>query len=272
MNFVRHDGRTSCDVRPLTVKYDPYGHSDASVLIELGHTIVLVGITLQNSVPPFLKGQKTGWLSAEYSMIPHATHQRSQRETSQAQRNSRSVEISRLIGRCLRASVDLSGLGERSILVDCDVLQADGGTRVASITAASLALKIAVGRWQVAGILERNIFQEQIAAISVGVVNNVACVDLSYIEDSDAQADFNFVMSEQGNLIEIQGTCEKNPIAWTIFDQLKVLAQNGVASVFQQLALNALPEAMPSVQATSHQGGKNISKQAFFSLANRINK
>lgn len=228
----RYDGRSFDQIRSIKLQYDAFGYADASLLFELGQTRVLVSVSLQQSVPHFLKGQKTGWISAEYSMLPCATQQRTLRESNLAQRNARSVEISRLIGRCLRSCINMNALGERSILIDCDVLQADGGTRVASITAASLVLNLAVQRWIQAGLIEENIVNELIAAISVGVVDGQIVTDLSYIEDKDAQADFNFVVSHSGNLIEIQGTSEKNPIKWTQFEELKNLALKSAEEIF----------------------------------------
>ena len=228
----RPDGRLFNQIRSIKLQYDAFGYADASLLLELGQTKVLAAISLQQSVPPFLKGQRTGWLSAEYSMLPCATQQRTLRESGLAQRNARSVEISRLIGRCLRTCINLDRLGERSILIDCDVLQADGGTRVASITAASLALNLAVQRWVQAGFIEENIINELVAAVSVGVVGGELVSDLNYIEDKDAEADFNIVLSRGGKLIEIQGTSEKAPISWDQFEQLKVLAQKSIEEIF----------------------------------------
>ena len=233
--FTRQDGRLLNQLRPLNVQYDAYGYANASVLLEQGGTMVLASITLQPGVPPFLKGQKVGWLNAEYAMLPAATHQRTSRESTQHARNARSVEISRLVGRCLRPTVDLAAIGERTIVVDCDILQADGGTRVASITAASLALKLAAQRWVEQRVFEKNIFKEQIAAISAGVIQDAICLDLAYQEDSQADADFNFVMTRSGLLVEVQGTCEKSPLAWASFDQLKDLAIQGIQDIFVTL-------------------------------------
>lgn len=281
MNLIRHDGRTSNQVRPLLIQYDVYGHADASVIFEQGGTKVLVSVSLQPGVPHFLKGKRTGWLSAEYAMLPHATHQRTTRESTQAQRNARSVEISRLIGRCLRSTIDLSSLGERSIFIDCDVLQADGGTRVACLTAASLALKLACARWIEFGIVEKNIFKVQLAALSVGIVNNNAYADLSYHEDSQADADFNFVLTEHDELVEIQGTSEKAPMAWQFFDQLRTLSVNGVREVFKQMTNFPLP--LPQTNTSTQQkSSTNVypstvqinqeQKKAFFSLGQRLHK
>lgn len=274
MNFNRFNGRGLIDLRPVKLSYDVYGYADASLLFELGNTKIMVAVSLQQSVPQFLKGQRTGWLSAEYAMLPCATQQRTQRESSAAQRNARSVEISRLIGRCLRTVVDLKKIGERSILIDCDVLQADGGTRVACITAASLALELAVNRWIDAKILEENIFKENIAAISVGVVCETELVDLDFNEDSSADADFNFVMTGSGNLVEIQGTCEKKTITATQFDTLKNMATTAI----QQLIVESKKTLPPfkSLNTSFNQKTSSSSgytqKAGMFSLGNRISK
>lgn len=279
----RNDERNFDQIRPIKLQYDAYGYADASLLFELGQTKVLAAVSLQQSVPQFLKGQKTGWLSAEYSMLPCATQQRTNRESSSVQRNSRSVEISRLIGRCLRSCVDLVKIGERSILIDCDVLQADGGTRVASITAASLTLNLAVQRWLQAGFIEENIVKELVAAISVGIVNNQLVTDLNYLEDKDAEADFNFVISQCGNLIEIQGTSEKKPILWEHFEQLKELALKSTREIFDTCSqiippCKLLTAPFKSFNENSFKNNKKFysiqsnSKSGMFSLENRINK
>ncbi|MFA6263296.1 MAG: ribonuclease PH [Candidatus Babeliales bacterium] len=238
-SFRRADNRASEQIRPVSIQYDVFGCADASILYEQGNTKVLVGVTLQPMVPPFLKGQRTGWLSAEYAMLPTATKQRTQRESSQNQRNARSVEISRLIGRCLRTTINLASLGERSIYIDCDVLQADGGTRTACITAASLALELACQRWHAAGVTTVNVFKEQLAAISVGVVQGIPLVDLVYSEDSNADADFNFVFTKHMAIVEIQGTSEKTPVSNDCFDQIKNLAIAGTKDLFAQCQLLA---------------------------------
>ncbi|MBS1988394.1 ribonuclease PH [Candidatus Dependentiae bacterium] len=282
----RPDGRAGHEIRHITISYDTLGYADASVFFELGQTKVLVSVTLQQGVPPFLKGQRVGWLSAEYAMLPSATHQRTMRESLQGKQNPRNVEISRLIGRCLRATIDLTPLGERTIVIDCDVLQADGGTRVASITAASLALEIAIGRWIARGIIAKSILKTRIAAISVGLVKGIACADLSYIEDSSAEADFNFVVSAQGELIEVQGTSEKAPIPWAMFESLRILAIKGIDDLFSQC--NAPTNEQPALIEDHHKKNdvqkarnqapqvqhrnNNEQKSGLFSLANRFNK
>ena len=288
----RYDGRSFDQIRSIKLQYDAFGYADASLLFELGQTKVLVAVSLQQSVPLFLKGQRTGWISAEYSMLPCATQQRTTRESNLAQRNARSVEISRLIGRCLRSSINMDRLGERSILIDCDVLQADGGTRVASITAASLVLNLAVQRWMQAGLIEENIVNELVAAISVGLVDGQIVTDLNYVEDKDAQADFNFVISRSGNLIEIQGTSEKNPISWPQFEELKNLALKSVEEIFnicsqvvppcKILDINSRPlqpngnryreKHKDKRDDSNRDSNQRDSKPGIFSLSNRIKK
>lgn len=266
---TRNDGRHFDQLRPIKIYTDALGYADASVLFELGNTKVLASVSLQNSVPPFLKGQRVGWLSAEYAMLPCATKQRTIRESSLAQRNTRSVEISRLIGRCLRTCLALELLGERTIHVDCDVLQADGSTRVCAITAASLALEQAINRWHNNKIIETNIFKHAIAATSVGIINESAYLDLNYEEDSNAAADFNIIMTTTGNIIEIQGTAEKTPVSWTQFEQLKNLAHKGIAELFAHIPQRAEPvELFPTRKP------KDITyqKPSSFSLGNRISK
>lgn len=266
---IRNDGRSYDQLRPVKIHFDALGYADASVLFELGNTKILTSISLQNSVPPFLKGQRTGWLSAEYAMLPCATQQRTMRESSQAQRNARSVEISRLIGRCLRTCVSLEQLGERSILIDCDVLQADGSTRVSAITAASIALEQAVMRWHNNKMIDHSILKHAIAATSVGIINETALLDLNYEEDSKADADFNIIMTSTGNIIEIQGTAEKTPVSWSQFEQLKNLALKGTTELFACVPQTAHPgEIFPTRPPKEH-----VSlKPSLFSLGNRISK
>jgi len=280
MMFNRSDGRTYDKVRPLNFQYDSLGYADASILFEMGNTKVLVSVSLQNSVPLFLKGRGVGWLTAEYSMLPCATHKRTNRESTQNHRNYRSVEISRLIGRCLRTTVDLTRLGERSLIVDCDVLQADGSTRVACITAASLVLELAVRRWMEAGILFENILKENLAAVSVGIVEGQPLLDLSFSEDNNASVDFNFVLTRGGKIIELQGTSEKEALSWKDFEKLKNLAICGVDSIFEFIDTKKSDLSkivlQKKVAATLKKDSNNKSlkskakKPAFFSLENRL--
>ncbi|MBD3273619.1 ribonuclease PH [Candidatus Dependentiae bacterium] len=261
-NFLK--GRANNKVRPIILKYDTFGFASSSVLLSIGRTKVLVSVTLQNSVPRFLKGQKKGWLAAEYAMLPCATKKRTTREGSQGYKSSRSVEISRLIGRCFRSVVDLEVFSDKTIMIDCDVLQADGGTRVACITAASVALKLAEKRWLENQIIEQSFLKEEIAAISVGLVDNKAYLDLDFYLDSNAQADFNFVFTKSEKLIEVQGTAEKEPISFEQFENLKKLALNGVKQIFSVIDSNGNKKNTAKI-------GINRSKTSMFSLGNRIN-
>lgn len=265
LNYKRTDGRTFNQVRPINLKYDVYGYAPANILFEQGDTKILLSVTLQDGVPQFLRGQKIGWLTAEYSMLPCATEKRTIRDSNQFTKNSRSVEISRLIGRALRSVVDISSIGERTIIIDCDVLQADGSTRVACITAASLALKLACSRWLESGLITKNIFKEFIAGISVGLVEDNYLVDLSYQEDSQANADFNFIISQSGKLIEIQGTAEKSPLFFKDFDIIKNLAIESVNNIFSSCA-----EKSENIFKTNNIN--NNKKAPFFSIANRLDK
>lgn len=239
----RIDGRSSNELRPLKISYNSFGYADSAVLFEVGNTKVLVSVSLQMGVPHFLKGKKAGWLTAEYAMLPTATTQRTTRESTGAQRNGRSVEISRLIGRCLRPLVDLTALGEKTIYIDCDVLQADGGTRVACITAASVALERAAAVWLHKNQTSKNVFKESIAGISVGIVDGQMLLDPCQSEDSQADADFNFVLTKNGHILEVQGTAEKTPIAWNHFDELKGLASKGINEIFAFFVTSSKSEA-----------------------------
>ncbi|MBU1007529.1 ribonuclease PH [Candidatus Dependentiae bacterium] len=233
MIVLRNDGRTFDQVRPISITYDLFGYADASILFEIGQTKVLVSAMLQSSGPHFLRGRGTGWLTAEYAMLPSATRTRTFRESSAQKRSNRSIEISRLIGRSLRSVVDLDCLGERAITVDCDVLQADGGTRSACITAASLVLNMAQSRWLQDGVIKKSFLKSSIAAISVGVVCDQLYLDISQEEDNRASVDFNFVLTELGDIVEIQGTSEKSPMSWEDFEQVKKLALSGIEQLFK---------------------------------------
>ena len=212
VSLKRSDGRTKDQLRTLKVIHDTFGYADGSVLFQIGNTKVLCSVSIQAGVPPFLKGKKTGWLTAEYAMLPTATKQRTQRPSSALKQQGRSVEISRLIGRVFRTVVDLDALGERTIIVDCDVLQADGGTRAAAISGACLALYKAQQRWLYNKRIEQPFLIDTIAAISVGVLQGQPLLDLDFSEDSLIDGDFNFVLSRSGNVVEIQGTAEKKAL------------------------------------------------------------
>lgn len=235
--------RTSCctrlgkreydEIRPLKVTYEIYSYTYGSVLFEMGNTKILCSVTLQSSVPHFLRGKRKGWLTAEYALLPAATPIRTVREVSANKRNGRTIEISRLIGRALRSVCNLSGLGESTIFVDCDVLQADGGTRTACITAAYLALKSAQQRLMHEGVINDAILIDEIASISVGMGTYGPLVDMDFAEDSAVYADYNFVMTRTNSrIIEIQGCAEYEPISWTDFDELKTLALKGINDIF----------------------------------------
>lgn len=232
----RLDGRDFDHVRKIKVSYNPFGYADSSVLFELGDTKIFCAISIQNGVPFFLKGKGVGWLTAEYSLMPTSTLNRTLRESSTGKKNGRSVEISRMIGRSLRTIVDLNQLGEKTIYIDCDVLQADGGTRVASITGSFLALKSFVDKWLKLGLISKNILSDSIAAISAGMIKDQIYLDLNCEEDNKADADFNFVLTGSGKIIEISGTAEKYPVTSENFEKMKLLATNGIMDIINKYA------------------------------------
>ncbi len=285
-SISRHAGRRFDQLRPLKVVYDFFGYADSSVLFYVGDTKVLCSVTLQQGVPPFLRGKQVGWLNAEYAMLPTATTVRKQRDNSVAKPNGRSLEISRLIGRCLRSVVDVSGLGERTITIDCDVLQADGGTRTACISGAYIALKRAVAYWVEQGILSPNavVLRDDIAAVSVGLAGQQPLLDLDFSEDSAIDADFNFIMTKRGALVEVQGTAEKEPISAVKFQEIYALAAQGIAQLFeffQQELLNRDNTAQEkNVSGNTTQNAKqsmsgdpkSFGKAPLFSLQNRFQK
>ena len=226
--MARHDGRKPTEIRPVSIVPDYIIYPEGSVLISCGNTKVICNATVEESVPPFLKGQGKGWVTAEYNMLPRATVSRSPRDISKLKLNGRSAEIQRLIGRALRSVVDLEALGERSITIDCDVIQADGGTRCASITGAFCALVIALDKLKKQGVLNCMPLYSYVAAVSVGIVNDEAVCDLDYVEDSGGEVDFNFIMDDEGNIIELQGTGEERPFSKKELDDMYVLAHNGI--------------------------------------------
>jgi ribonuclease PH len=233
----RVDGRLSNIIRPISLTPNFISYAAGSILIELGNTKVLCAVSLIPSVPPFLKNKKTGWLTAEYAMLPAATHNRMQRESTSSQRQGRAVEISRLIGRVFRSVVDLNVIGEQTIAIDCDVLQADGGTRTAAIIGTNCALLLAQKKLLEAGLIKSNFLKTEICAISAGIFAGDLILDLNYEEDSKAEVDFNFVLTKAGDLIEVQGTAEQTPVSWATFEKLRVLAQAGVTQVFDSLKI-----------------------------------
>lgn len=225
---IRDQNRKNNELRTVRFTRNYTKYAEGAVLVEFGHTKVLCTASVDENLPPFLKGKNKGWLTAEYSMLPRATHSRSKRDGVVGKVNSRASEISRLIGRSLRASLDLSLLGERQILIDCDVIQADGGTRTASITGAFIALHDAVSFLLKNGKIKENPIKQFVAAISVGMQNGIPLLDLDYVEDSSCDMDMNLVMFEDLNIIEIQGAAEGASISRSQMNQLIDLAESGI--------------------------------------------
>ncbi|MTD28861.1 ribonuclease PH [Erwinia sorbitola] len=225
---MRPSGRSVQQVRPVTLTRHYTKHAEGSVLVEFGDTKVLCTATIDEGVPRFLKGQGQGWVTAEYGMLPRATHSRNAREAAKGKQGGRTLEIQRLIARSLRAAIDLKALGEFTITLDCDVLQADGGTRTASITGACVALADALNHLVSIGKLKANPMKGMVAAISVGIVNGEALCDLEYVEDSAAETDMNVVMTEDGRMIEVQGTAEGEPFSHDELLKLLELARGGI--------------------------------------------
>lgn len=211
--LLRVDGRRKDQLRPVKITRNFIKHAEGSVLIEMGDTKVICTASVEDKVPPFLKGKGTGWVTAEYSMLPRATHDRSPREAVKGKQGGRTLEIQRLVGRSLRAVTDMTQLGERSIWIDCDVIQADGGTRTASITGSFIALADALTTLKTRGLIKKRPLSDYLAAISIGIVGGEILVDLAYSEDSMAEVDMNLVMTGKGQFVEIQGTAEKTPFA-----------------------------------------------------------
>lgn len=238
---MRPDGRTAQQIRPVTITRNYTRHAEGSVLIEFGDTKVLCNATVEVGVPRFLKGKGQGWVTAEYGMLPRATHTRSGREASRGKQGGRTLEIQRLIARSLRAAVDLNALGEHTITVDCDVIQADGGTRTASITGACVALVDALSHMRKRGMVKANPLQAMVAAISVGIYNGEPVADLQYEEDSAADTDMNVVMTETGKMIEVQGTAEGEPFSMDEMNAMLDLARHAIRELndIQKEALNA---------------------------------
>jgi ribonuclease PH len=226
---TRPDGRLCDELRPVSFVLDYVDYPEGSVLIEVGRTRVLCNVSVEERVPPWMAEAGTGWLTAEYALLPRSTHVRTQRETRGLR--GRTQEIRRLIGRSLRAGVDLSLLGERTLVVDCDVLQADGGTRTAAITGGYVALALALRRLSLEGMLPAEALKPPIAAISVGIVEGKGRLDLCYAEDRDAEVDLNVVMTDDFRLIEVQGTAEGVPFSRVTLGDMLDLAENGIAQL-----------------------------------------
>ena len=223
--------RAADALRPIKLTPHFLPHTDGSVLIECGNTKVICTATIDENVPPFLRGKGQGWVTAEYGMLPASTASRMRREATAGKQSGRTQEIQRLIGRSLRAVVDMEKLGERQILIDCDVIQADGGTRTASITGAFVALSLAIQKLLQQGILSDNPLMDSVAAVSVGVVGGVPLLDLDYPEDSGCDSDVNMVMTGSGKIIEIQGTAEGAPFSFDELNTLMQLAAKGIAEL-----------------------------------------
>jgi ribonuclease PH len=227
----RHLDRPADALRPVRITRGFTRHAEGSVLVEFGETRVLCTASVEEKVPAFLKGRGSGWVTAEYGMLPRATHTRGAREAAAGKQSGRTQEIQRLVGRALRSVVDLEALGERQVTIDCDVLQADGGTRCASITGAMVALADAVAWLKAKGILARDPFRDFVAAVSVGIVAGVPCLDLDYAEDSACDTDMNVVMTGSGGFVEVQGTAEGAPFSRAELDALLALAGRGIAQI-----------------------------------------
>ncbi|MGO9378271.1 MAG: ribonuclease PH [Dissulfurispiraceae bacterium] len=230
---MRPDGRRKDEMRNVRIKRNYIKPAEGSVLIEVGDTKVICTATIEDRVPHFLRDQKKGWITAEYGMIPRATSVRTAREATVGKTGGRTMEIKRLIGRALRAIIDLEVLGERTIWLDCDVIQADGGTRTASITGAYIALHDAVHMAMEKGLIQKNPISESLAAVSVGIVRGEPLLDICYAEDSAADVDMNVVMTGGGKIVEIQGTAESEPFSKVMLDELLRLAEKGIGELIK---------------------------------------
>ena len=233
MTSVRSDGRGLADLRPVKMELQYLEWAEGSVLLEMGKTRVLAAASYEAKVPRFLVGSGRGWVTAEYAMLPRATETRTPREVGKGRPSGRTQEIQRLVGRSLRGITDLSKLGESTIWIDCDVLQADGGTRTASITAGYIALALAVRTSMERGLVAEDPLVDEVAAVSCGIVDGEALLDLCYEEDARAEVDFNVVMTGSGNLVEVQGTAEGEPFSRRQLDQLVDLASTGITQLVE---------------------------------------
>ena len=228
---MRPSGRAVDDLRPVVLETGVNRYAEGSCLIAFGHTKVLVTASLEEGVPGFLRGRGQGWVTAEYGMLPRATHTRGRREAAQGKQSGRTQEIQRLIGRSMRAVIDLKALGERQISIDCDVIQADGGTRTASVTGAWVALRQATRYMMEEGLITKDPILDQVAAVSCGVFSGTPVLDLDYEEDSNAEADANFVLTGSGAIVEIQATGEKRGFSEAEFESLFSLARKGIGEL-----------------------------------------
>lgn len=234
MSIQRFDGRLPDQLRAVSFQNSFTRYAEGSVLVCFGETRVLCNASVEENVPPFMRGEGRGWVTAEYSMLPRATQTRSARESTRGKVGGRTHEIQRLIGRSLRAVVDLEALGERTIQIDCDVLQADGGTRTAAITGACVALGDAIATLREKGLLQSSPVQESVSAVSVGIVDGVPLLDLNYEEDSRAEVDMNFVITASGHFVEVQGTAEEVPFSVAQLDAMRDLALAGCRELAQR--------------------------------------
>lgn len=228
---MRPSRRQSDELRAVSLERGVVKYAEGSCFVKFGETHVLVTATLEDRLPPWLKGQARGWITAEYGMLPRATHERTRREASAGKQSGRTVEIQRLIGRSLRTVVDLPALGERQITIDCDVIQADGGTRTASITGAWVALYDCLAWMRAREMIQADPLRDHVAAVSCGVCEHVAVLDLDYAEDSAAETDANFVLTGSGNIVEVQATAEKTPFSEEQFLSLLALARRGIGKL-----------------------------------------
>jgi ribonuclease PH len=239
---MRPSGRNPEQLREIRFTCHYTKHAEGSVLVEFGDTKVLCTASIENNVPRFLKGKGEGWITAEYGMLPRSTHSRMEREAGRGKQGGRTLEIQRLIGRSLRAAIDLKALGENTLTIDCDVIQADGGTRTASITGGFLALSLAIDHMLKHRILKKNPIHGQIASVSVGIYNGIPVLDLDYAEDSQAETDMNIVMNEAGHFIEVQGTAEGHAFRKEELDTMLKLAEQGIRQLLEK-QLEALQNA-----------------------------
>ena len=230
---MRPSGRSPDQLRPVTITRNFTCHAEGSVLIEFGDTKVICNASFDSGVPGFLRGKGQGWVTGEYGMLPRSTGSRMRREASQNKQGGRTMEIQRLIGRSLRAVIDMGALGENTIVIDCDVIQADGGTRTASITGGYIALVDAVKKAKADGLIESDPIKSMIASISVGIHNGKPVLDLDYAEDSTAETDMNVVMNDENHFIEVQGTAEGHPFTPDELNSMLALAQKGIGELFE---------------------------------------
>ena len=238
---MRPSGRAPDALRPVILQVNPIRHAEGSCFVKFGHTHVLCTASVEGRVPPFLRNSGQGWVTAEYGMLPRSTHTRSEREAARGKQSGRTQEIQRLIGRSMRSVIDLKAMGEMTVTLDCDVIQADGGTRTAAITGAWVALSLAFRKVVKNRLLAKSPVLSQVAAVSCGLYKGTAVLDLDYAEDSEAEADGNFVLTADGGLVEVQATAEKRPMRPEEVDALMALAKVGCAALFKA-QLEALGE------------------------------